>query len=120
MTAAWRRAERLAVAVMGRAGGADDARRVAERALALVAMVECARPMEARPTAAGLVELLEIARSTPATWEEVRAEWRAYCDAAAKARESAHWVQALGSLEALGERELARLWGVELPGATFP
>lgn len=120
MKAGMRRAERLAFAVMGRAGGADEARRVAERALALVAMVECARPMELRPTAAGLVELLELARSAPPAWEEVRDDWRALCAAAQKARESTHWAQALGTLEALGERELARLWGVELAGATFP
>lgn len=120
MTAAVRRAERLALAVTGRAGHAPEERRVAERALALVVMVEVSRPHDARPTAAGLLELVELAREAPPTWEAVRDDWRALCGAARAAREGAHWGQALSVLESLGERELARVFGVELAGTGVP
>lgn len=115
----WRRSgERLALAVVSRGAGGDQAAR--DRALALVAAAEVLGPGgDARPTAAGLLELLEVARETPASWDDVRAEWRALCAVALGAHTAPGWSRVVSTLESAGELELARLWGIEL-GAALP
>jgi len=109
---------RLAVQVVSRAGRAEVDAAARERALALVSAWEALAPGgESRPTAAGLLELLEVARSAPATWEEVRAEWRALCEELEAARPSPAWPGLVRALHLAGELELARLWGVTLAGS---
>lgn len=109
---------RLAVQVVSRAGRAEVDADARERALALVSGLEALAPGgESRPTAAGLLDLLELAREAPATWDEVRAEWRALCAELEAARPSPAWPGLVRSLQAAGELELARLWGVSLATA---
>lgn len=112
-------AERLAVAVVSRAGRPEVDAAARERALALVAALEALGPGgDARPVAAGLLELLEQAREAPPTWDVVRGEWRALCDAAAATHEGAPgWAGAVRGLHAAGEVALARLWGASLGGS---
>lgn len=106
---------RLAVQVVSRAGRAEVDAAARERALALVSAWEALAPGgEARPTAAGLLELLELAREAPASWDEVRAEWRSLCMDLEAARPEPAWPALVRSLHAAGELELARLWGVSL------
>lgn len=111
-----RTGERLLLAVVSRGarGEVDDATR--DRALALAAMIEAAGRRAALPTAAGLLELLALAREAPPAWSEVQADWRALCEVASAAHDTEHWRRVVVTIAATGERELARLWGVELPG----
>jgi len=74
-------------------------------------------PGATKPTAAALSELLDVAREVAPSWEVVRGDWRALCELARGAHDTEHWRRAVGTLEATGERELARLWGVDLEGS---
>lgn len=111
-----RTGERLLLAVVSRGarGEVDEATR--DRALALAAMIEAAAPRGAVPTAAGLLELLALAREAPPVWAEVHADWRALCEVAELAHDTDHWRCLVATIRATGERELARLWGAQLPG----
>lgn len=106
------------VAVVGRSGRPEVDAATRERALALVAAAEALAPGgDARPTAAGLLELLEVAREGAAAWDDVRAEWRALCGVAEAAHDAPGWRGAVRAIFVAGELELARLWGVSLAGS---